>query len=169
MPEVDRRIWLGIHDRRQAAVHEAGHIVVGKLLGLGSTTGYIFLNFAPEPGEKLWLGKCHYDARKLLRLSRLKRRMFAVAGAVAETWWGGEVPDPDFWFEPEMMSPSDWAGTGCEPGFPDNSCCKAIRAAADLLSPDGQGWRDLCLTARALLVNSRNIVPHTACKEVPAP
>jgi hypothetical protein len=85
-----------------------------------------------------------------------------VAGAVAELSWLDELDegtDAEAWEEPDMMSFSDWELAGCTPGFPDETCMKAIKKVAILLARGGLLWPDLLQEARELIVDSRTQIP----------
>jgi hypothetical protein len=94
-----------VYFRRQAALHEAGHIVIAKRFGLESFD-YIFptvpFDKIDSTEDKLWLGQTSSPLRKLQRLSRIRRCMIAVAGAVAEVG-RGELDDILF-YDPDVMS-----------------------------------------------------------------
>src|ERR1700721_3897527 len=70
-------------DRRRAAIHEAGHLVIAEHVGLRCGLARIFPNPEPLAGlfEKTWLGQVSY--RPCQHVSTIKCRMVAVAGAVA--------------------------------------------------------------------------------------
>jgi hypothetical protein len=136
-------------DRRRSAIHEAGHAVVGRSLGI-RCTARIFPNDNPTPEDKTWLGQTTlYGMWE--RCSPLEIRMIAVAGAAAECGWNGEEVDEFFWEEPDMMSPTDWQMTGCEPGVVDDLLCEAIYKVGPLLSRGGALWHDLTHRARLLI------------------
>jgi hypothetical protein len=154
---TELEIW--VRDRRRAALHEAGHIIIANECGLGAY-GHIFARHDPAPNENYWGGTTYLDPKQLRRLSRLRRCMIAVAGAVGELGeeeleypgWLGE----EYWFEPEIMSPTDWEGTGCRPGNPDRSCCRAIEAVGRLLAPGSP-------TRSALLFKARELIMMVRC------
>jgi hypothetical protein len=81
--------------------------------------------------------------------------MIGVAGAVAELSWRGEWIDEDYWFEPTMMSDTDWNMTQCVAGKPDDNCIEAIRAVAAVLERGASLWHDLLRTARDLIIASQ--------------
>jgi hypothetical protein len=83
--------------------------------------------------------------------------MFALGGLMAERAWRdshGEclsVIDDEL-YDPDAMSPTDWAGCGCEPGEPTREVWRAADATAALFSPSsGSLWRPLTEAARTLL------------------
>lgn len=146
--------------RRKAALHEAGHVVIARRVGLVGARGYIFppVPFA-EAGavdeDKLWLGKTCLPAR-LVRLSRILRCMIAVAGAIAEHNGPEYYDDPYFTYCPDAMSPMDWAWTGCLPGCPDRTCLRAAERVAQTFNSVG-GRTELYNMARALIVATRGV------------
>ena len=115
-------------------MHEAGHVVIARLLSIQVGFAYICPVEADEESNilnnKTWLGHTLVNARDLQRANRRERAMFGVAGAVAEHCWQGFIDDESLWYEPAMMSESDWEGTGCVPGVPDENCLEAIYAVA---------------------------------------
>jgi hypothetical protein len=80
-------------DRRMAAVHEAGHVVVARRLGLRISSAWIVPNERETAAdEQTWSGRVQIES--LQGVDQLSRRMVGVAGAVAEwVWWGGWIED----------------------------------------------------------------------------
>ena len=66
--------------------------------------------------------------------TKRQRRMVAVAGAIAELSWQREFDEIDYdfdwchdwWWDPAIMSESDWDLAGCGPGEPDKPFFTAI-------------------------------------------
>jgi hypothetical protein len=150
-------------DRRMSAIHEAGHVVVARMLGVPVWNARIFPN-ADHSGdlisEKLWLGRLESNA---WAYPTRQRQMIGVAGAVAEICWQGEPVYSEYWWEPKIMSASDWKVVDCPPGEPDQACCDAIEEVAALLERDtGPLWPSLIRTARALIVESRPLIARAA-------
>lgn len=120
-------------DRRLAAIHEAGHVVIARGLGLVVLQAWIEPSGRTQhqlKNEKSWTGRTTIQRS----VDPLERRMVGTSGSVAELcWWGGDI-DPDYWTNPDMMSLSDWRLSGCEPGQPDQMCCEAIERMADCSS-----------------------------------
>jgi membrane-associated protease RseP (regulator of RpoE activity) len=147
------RQW--VYFRRQAALHEAGHIVIAKRFG-SESFGYIFPRVPFEKidstDDKLWGGQTSGPLRKLQRLSRIRRCMIAVAGAVAEVG-RGELDDILF-YDPDVMSPTDWESAECEPGNPDRTRLRAVDKVAEIFNSD-HGRSELYNMARALIVAAR--------------
>jgi len=132
-------------ERRRIAVHEAGHVIIARHLGVGAQA-IIHPNPVPSEDEKSWLGKTFLSDFP----NRKAGRMIGVAGVVAEHLWGGQnIHDLDF-EDPDVMSWTDWKGTGCEPGKPDNDLYKAANRVAWLLQKPNR-WTKLCLEARSLI------------------
>jgi hypothetical protein len=141
-------------DRRAAAVHEAGHVVIGREVGIKALSARIFrIGDGDISNNKTWGGQTRYSAPE--RLSQHKWAMFAVAGTVGELCWRREE-DWD-WEDPAALSPTDWAGCGCEPGAPSRAMLKAIDMTVALLTPDeGRLWPQLIKEARWLMPGCRS-------------
>jgi hypothetical protein len=82
--------------------------------------------------------------------------MVAVAGTIAEFLWNcpEQVEDID-WYDPIMMSETDWITAGYAPGGP-NSCefFSAVDRVINLLR-NPRRWAKLCRQARRLIVEAR--------------
>ena len=154
------RTWA--RDRRMCAMHEAGHVVIARMLSVKVGYAYIYPVEADEESNilnnKTWLGQTFVNPRDLQRANRRERAMFGVAGAVAEQCWQGFIDDESLWYEPTMMSESDWEETGCVPGVPDENCLEAIYAVAAVLERGGSHWDDLVSVSRNLIIDSRPIL-----------
>ena len=140
-------------DRRLAAVHEAGHVVVAAHFGLHRAKARIRRADAPMPDGRAWTGRV--QIHDLDVLSSLERRMLGCAGAAAELCWQHEDLHPDYWIDADHMSESDWRLAGCPLGEPDDICVEAIEELQHLLSEDGPLWSDLLRQARQLMVEAR--------------
>jgi hypothetical protein len=153
------KVEIWVRDRRKAALHEAGHIIIANECGV-SAYGHIFAHHNPAPDEKRWGGKAVIsDPKRFSRLSRLKRCMIAVAGAVGELDEEDlEFPEElsEYWLEPERMSLKDWEMAECNPGNPHRSCCRAIEAVGRLLAPGSP-------TRSALLFKARELIKMVRC------
>src|SRR5689334_23185871 len=99
-----------------------------------------------------WGGQTSNPLRKFQRLSRIRRCMIAVAGAVAE--FGPGQLDDSLFYDPEVMSPTDWKLAECEPGNPDRTCWRAVDKVAEIFNSD-HGRSELYNMARALIVAAR--------------
>lgn len=149
---------IAVIERRSAAVHEAGHLVVGRFVGLRDVDAWIFPR--PEAGvdQKTWGGKAEFSSTQVQRLPALERRMFAVAGSVAERCWRREFVDPWLWQEPAMMSSTDWQTSRCAPGDVDELLERAIQRTGGLLEAErGELWHELCRVAHALIQDARPV------------
>src|SRR5688500_11841218 len=93
--EIERR------DKREAAIHEAGHLTVGLALGIrGSAWVYKSQTVDPE-NEKLWIGK-HESQGPITAAA-------ALSGLVAECWVDNRATRPDEitdWIDDGLVSPS---------------------------------------------------------------
>jgi hypothetical protein len=153
------------YDRRMAAIHESGHLVIGQMLGF---PGRAHIQRYNEPGEKTWIGSTTTLPRITIRRgetrvrapSKTQKQMIAVAGAIAEECWlssiSGELEIDIDWWDPDAMSETDWSLSGCPIGEPSNRLFTAADKVAALLRPDGgRLWPTLILSARNLIVASR--------------
>jgi hypothetical protein len=140
-------------DRRLAAVHEAGHVVVAAHFGLYPARARISRAKSPMPDQRAWIGRVQFAGLDLL--SSLERRMLGCAGAAAELCWQHEDIHLDYWIEADRMSESDWRLAGCPLGEPDDMCIEALEELQYLLSEDGPLWSDLLRQARQLIVDAR--------------
>jgi hypothetical protein len=139
-------------DRRQAAVHEAGHVVVARRLGLRISSAWIVLNEGEAAADELtWSGRVQIES--VHGVDQLSRRMVGVAGAVAEYLWRGRWIE-DF-FPEGNMSESDWHLAGCNPDEPDDAIMDAIGEVGRLFEHDGFWWQELIAESRRLIVASR--------------
>jgi hypothetical protein len=141
-------------ERRGVAIHEAGHAVIARHVGARDISAYIFRRDDAGPGDNTWGGQARYG--RLHKLSRKRRTMIAVAGAIAEYVWSDEVDvleDEHAWWEEAIMSPSDWSMAERNPGEPDAAFMRAVGRAIDLLS--GKLRAELYATARRLIAESR--------------
>jgi hypothetical protein len=70
--------------------------------------------------------------------------------------------DEYYWFEPDIMSKTDWERIECAPGGPDEYCFEAIAAVTAVLEPGASQWNNLVRAARKLIVSSKLIRPVKA-------
>lgn len=149
-------------DRRTAAVHEAGHLVMARHFHVVSdedaadlfSRARIWRSATMDSlSEKTWIGQCR--GLGLRSLSQTQRRMFGIAGYVAETMWRDE------WFDDDMDMTlsgydclSDTDKRACGPlGEPLE---RAARRVGKLFDRDtGKLWPDVLRVARQLIVASR--------------
>jgi hypothetical protein len=146
--------WILLRDRRRAAIHEAGHFTIGRHLGLLTFNARIEKNPIQSRDEKSWIGSAYILPSTTLR----KNRMVAVAGADAEFCWDREMfEDTQFdWEDPDIMSETDWARSGCQPGEPSRQLMRAVESTFELFDPtEGQLWSTLLRKARDIIVDSR--------------
>jgi hypothetical protein len=152
-------IRFSARDRRLAAIHEAGHLVIGRHLGLSSISSWLEKVPNTEFDEKLWIGHTKY-MRPSPPLGKTQMTMFSVAGSVAKCCWNNDAfcdtIDNDRWCAAEVMSQSDWDGCGCTPGHPTKQMPRIIeRPFALLKRKDGPLWPPLLSEARQLIEGSR--------------
>ena len=150
---LHRERWVKtlVRDRRQAAVHEAGHVVVAGLLGYNPVSAWICLtDSANLLFEKGWCGRVQFW---LHGASDHDRRMIGVAGEVATIHWNEDFVEDCFW--ESDLSESDWDLTGCTPDEPDKRLFDAVREVSVLLARNGPHWPSLARTARRLICESR--------------
>ena len=138
------------YDRRRTAIHEAGHAVIAMHLGVAVAGVYISPSRAKDLlSEKSYIGQTVFGSSA----DDNQYRLICVAGAVAEHVWIARGAPHEYWFdelsEPHSMSPTDWAGTGCEPGEPDEALIDAAEAVEDLLR--GELRPSLIALARKLI------------------
>jgi hypothetical protein len=140
-------------DRRLAAVHEAGHIVIARAVGLEVGSAWIGPNTG-KVAKRTWIG--HVGILDFeSKADDVSRRMVGVAGSVAaHLWCGGCIED----FFLDAMSKSDWYFAGCDPDEPDDTLMDAIREVGQMLARDGAGWQELIAESRRLIVASRTSV-----------
>ena len=74
-------------ERRMMAIHEAGHLVVARYLGLKSGYARIRATGADDGYTKSYIGNCRFRSAELDRLSAKRLALIAVAGLVAEHRW----------------------------------------------------------------------------------
>ena len=163
---------IAARDRRNSAIHEAGHVTIGRHIGLAAICAW--LEKTPSPGsyDKLWVGHTRYTSSSILvgKMPRKKLPLFAVAGAVAEFCWQqvtfDETLGDECWHDVDTMSESDWAGCGCAPGNPTRQLFKTVETVFALLDREaGALWPALLSEARRLIVDSR----ETSVYRGPAP
>lgn len=135
-------------------MHEAGHIVIAKMLRVPA---WAYIYFNPETDfdfrtERIWYGRtlCFGDTATEDQL-----RMVGVAGAVAELSWLREPVDEFF---AEKMSKGDCLTAQCDPDDPDDKCMEAVDAVAGVLRPCGSHWDDLLIEVRKLIIASQPIL-----------
>jgi len=145
--DARRLARIEARDRRRAAIHEAGHVVIAGRVGV-EAAAHIFRHPTADPGlESTWGGLASIYSKP----SRPHRAMIGVAGAVAEHVWSGEL---DFlrdggeavWWDAAAMSDTDWRLAGCAPGEPNAKFLRVVEKVIDLL--DGPLRADLYALAR---------------------
>ena len=140
-------------DRRLAAIHEAGHVTSARHLGVLVTSAWLEKNSDSDPlSEKQWTGHSAVSFGP----SRRTNTMVAVAGAAAEQCWQRQPFEGDAWYDPDFMSASDWAITGCTPGEPSLELFEVVEDMFSLFEPrTGRLWPELIKEARSLMVRAR--------------
>jgi hypothetical protein len=142
---------IAARDRRSAAVHEAGHLVVARQYGLKIHSAWIVPNETKDPRqERTWDGQVQITTTSA---PEIVRRMVGVAGAVAEHLWRGRWIED---YSPEgNMSESDWHLAGCNPDEPDDAFMHAVEEVGQLFERDGLGWQELIAESRRLIIAGR--------------
>jgi hypothetical protein len=148
---MDQRRILA-RDRRAAAIHEAGHLVVARWAGAEIASAWIVQNDNPAPDEKTYGGRVQIV--QIGGIDPRRRRMIGVAGAVAEHLGAGGWIE-DLWPEDSSISESDWSLAGCEPGQADEAIARAIDSVGRMLRLDGPVWPQVLREARRLVVEAR--------------
>ncbi len=150
-------------ERRRAAVHEAGHVLVALHFGAwDSTWAAIWPNPNPGPNDRTWLGCCWFPG-----LPPSAMPMLAVAGEVAIEAWDQsrckgefEVYDAAYMFLYDAQSPTDLAPfMDLVEGDRDFAVVDAMEQVWDLIRPPssalvydgGKMWPDLLKVSRALI------------------
>ncbi|UFW42307.1 hypothetical protein [Bradyrhizobium sp. WSM471] len=155
-PSPVRRAKTFAADRRHAAVHEAGHVVVARYLGLSIVHAEIRKIEPQDYSEKQWVGSTQC---LMLGADPSTCIMVAVAGAVAEACWGNEIFDELYITlqeSPEKMSQADWEMSGCSPGEVSEQFWDAMEQVFELLNREtGKLWNTLLTEARGLIEKSR--------------
>jgi hypothetical protein len=149
-------------DRRNSAVHEAGHFVVGQHFGIRNHFAMIGPNRKPGTvllTERSWTGQYGAHRKYLNRLSQRRRMILGLSGALAEEVWLNRSKDNDEWcwlgwledmlLDENFMSPTDWDLVGEIPGNWSRALVRAAEETVRLLQ--GPLWQPLVTTARALI------------------
>jgi hypothetical protein len=121
-------------ERRGAAIHEAGHVVIARHVGADVLRASIFRNPDVTPDEVTWVGQATAGGP---HVSRSHMTMIGVAGAISERVWDGEeefLRWDDAWTDADIMSPTDWQMAGAEPGEPDEAFMCAVEEVLNLLT-----------------------------------
>jgi hypothetical protein len=157
---------INARDRRKAAAHEAGHIVIAEHLGIDVARSAIW----PTPredalSEKLWGGQIQVFAGSESRLEIW--RAIGIAGIVAEdvlcetsaeSAETTELYHWDYRFDyAEAMSLSDWQLCRAEPGVDADELADVATQVAELLLVELR--EKLIKTARRLIIEARTATP----------
>jgi len=149
------------HDRRNAALHEAGHCIEAWHRGI-----HCEAMIKPEPNrgdwDKTWTGRTRFlKPIYQWQIGDADRLHIALAGEIA-VFRGGSDYDPDFtrenlldemtWDEAALMSHADWHLTGYEPGQVDRRFMRAVERVYDRFDRD---MPTLYRVARDLIVRAR--------------
>ena len=135
------------------AVHEAGHVVIAKMLGI-SALGYIDVR-ADMDFDFRSQRTCYGWTVPMGDANDADLRLIGVAGAVAELCWLREPVDE---FVGQLMSDGDCAMAQCNPDFPDDECMDAADTVARVLQPCGSHWHDVLVEARKLILGSPRVL-----------
>ena len=137
-------------ERRLAAVHQAGHVVIARRVGFKIASAWIMPNDGEDAkDEGTWTGRVQIES---VRADTFACRMVGVAGSVAEhLWLGGGIDD----YFPDTLSEDDWLLTGCHPAQPDDPLMVAIGEVGQLLARGGSGRQELIAESRRLIIACR--------------
>jgi hypothetical protein len=155
---------LAAKDRRFAAIHEAGHVVIAQWARCCPLPGWPVNAWIAPTGEmppdrpdvngfvvykQTWVGRAEYPSHGYPALSHKRRRMIGVAGAVAEQVWEQRFDDDpylDLWEVADAMSNTDWYD---EPGNWSRKYSTAANQVFHLLR--NELWPELIRTSRTLI------------------
>jgi hypothetical protein len=159
-------------DRRNAAVHEAGHIVIAEHQGIYPEGAYITPNLDGNKFDTFWTGRVFYLG--IEEIPKRKRMMIACAGALSEDIWRNPYDDFDYklyedWTE--VMSPTDWELSGCNPDSsglddPKSPFFKAAHETFKLLK--GPLHNNVIKECRWLINNSRKDIEASLIRNFPS-
>lgn len=139
---------LEASDRRTAAIHEAGHVVVGRHMGVKVFGAGIRRNIGHDsPLEKNWGGSTEFDRNAPIHSLAL----MGVAGMVAEAVWRREDLDDliERTDEAACMSASDWKMVA---SYERQDFEGLVKEAYSLLNRDGgELWKPLLIEANGLM------------------
>lgn len=146
-------------DRRRTAVHEAGHYVIGRHVGLRHVAARIWHEDYGLSDMKLYGGFAGPACRReWAKLSVKRHMMIGCAGMAAEWAWEERFDDGangwigDHLMDPMAMSASDWNGAYTEPGEPCSKLIRVAEPAAGLFSAHGGPlWPELLRVSRVLI------------------
>jgi len=151
---------INAYDRRNAALHEAGHCVAAWHRGIHAEA-LIKPDAERGPLDKTWTGRTLFKKPVEWRqLGDAHRLHIAVAGEIAvmrgsNDSYGASVDyvlDPTTWGEPEIMSPSDWQMSGYSADTVDRRFMRAVERVYSLFDSD---WPTVCRAARMLIERAR--------------
>lgn len=163
MGAASRRKWSRAGtlagDRRRAAVHEAGHYVIGRHVGLRHVAARIWHEDHGLSDMKLYGGFAGSACRReWAKLSVKRHMMIGCAGMAAEWAWEERFNDGangwigDHLTDPMAMSASDWNRAYTEPGEPCGKLVRVAEHAAGLFSAHGGPlWPELLRVSRVLI------------------
>jgi hypothetical protein len=142
-------------DRRNAALHEAGHVVTAWHRGIHAEA---MIKSETDGGEvlfnKTWTGQTRLGTWQ--QLGAADRLHIAVAGEIAVMRGRGDdlesVLDTMTWGEATGMSPSDWQLAGYQAGNVDRRFMPAVERVYKLLDRE---WPTVCGVARDLIFKAR--------------
>ncbi len=141
------------YERRQVAIHEAGHYVIAEHVGVRRHAAWIFPTGYDAHGPmKTYLGR-NYAPGWYGRASRRREMMVGVAGAAAEAVWRARRAGDDYPFldlgDTDVMSDGDWRLVHAASEISDRDVEKAAEIVICLLG--GRLWVPLCAAARELI------------------
>lgn len=149
---------LEARERRLAALHEAGHAVLAREIGMLGVSAEIWRARDPSPERNSWVGQMHF-LDSLGKKAPFKRSMIGVAGLVAVNLFLKRRAAASF-SGIESLSPTDLAiagvGRDAEGGLDAGDVRHLMRAcqAVALVFRDPDIRRLLLRTARRLILEA---------------
>lgn len=141
-------------DRRWAAIHEAGHLVMARSCGFDASARIWKVEDSSDSmSDATWTGQT------LVQKSYPERVMIGLAGPIAEYIWKGIEFDDIDWNDPATMSPTDWDMCGRLPGNLGRSVLRQAESLYFDLAERGQLWKCIVRESRRLIEDAKRLAP----------